>query len=341
MGALLGSVQSKRAHGSKADGQAASGLGLVGDIGGTNARFALAEAGPNGVSITGYENLLCRDYPGIQEALADYFGRVGLKSAPDGCVIAVAGPVTRGAISLTNVDWSFSEGDLRSMGFGAARLINDYVALALGAPACSGDGLRHVGGPAQGEPGETVAVAGAGTGFGVSAVGKDDRGQATLATEGGHIAFAPVDDLEIEILKVLRAEYGRVSVERILSGPGLAALHGALAKIHGEAAPDLKPHQIGEAAKAGDPACGRTVEQFFAIFGSVAGDLALALGARGGMYLGGGIAPTLAAQLEASRFRARFEDKGRFHGYLAAIPTWIITSRDCAMIGAGQALAEL
>jgi len=338
--AILGAAQSQAA--TVAPARRGHALGLVGDIGGTNARFALAEVGPDGsVALGGYRNLLCRDYPAITDAIAAYLHETGVATPPEACVIAVAGPVTNGAIHMTNFAWSFSESDLRAEGFRAARIINDYQALVMGAAACGAEGLRHVGGPSEGMADQTVAVLGAGTGFGVSALARDPFGQAVMATEGGHIAFAPVDALEIEILKALMPRYGRVSVERILSGPGLASLHTVLAEIHGETAADLTPEAIAEGAARGEAACARTVEQFCAVFGSVAGDLALALGARGGVYLGGGIAPGVADQLAASRFRQRFEAKGRFEGYLAAIPTWIITHKQAALIGAAKALAEL
>ncbi|WP_240609434.1 glucokinase [Phenylobacterium deserti] len=320
----------------------ASSFGLVGDIGGTNARFALAEISADGtIALGGYRNLLCRDYASVTDAIAAYLKDLGVAEAPGACVTAVAGPVTNGAIHMTNFVWRFSEADLRAVGFRAARIINDYQALAMGAADCGEAGLRHVGGPAAGMAEQTVAVLGAGTGFGVSALARDPFGQAVMATEGGHVAFAPVDALEIEILKRLMELYGRVSVERILSGPGLACLHTVMAEIHGETATELAPEAIAQGAAAGDEACARTVEQFCAVFGSVAGDLALALGARGGVYLGGGIAPGVADQLAASRFRERFEAKGRFQPYLAAIPTWIITHKQAALIGAAKALSDL
>jgi glucokinase len=262
----------------------------------------------------------------------------GLAAAPSQSIIAVAGPVMGGAIRLTNLGWTTSEDSMRAAGYGAVRLINDYEALALGAAHFRPADLRHAGGPTDGEPGRTLAVLGPGTGFGASALARTADGEMVLATEGGHIGFAPYDALELEVLKVLAAKFGRVSVERIVSGPGLANLHAALCEVHGEPVATVGPAAITQGARTGDAACARSVEQFCAILGGVAGDLALALGARGGVFIGGGIAPGIADLLLASRFRERFEAKGRLSAYVEAVPTWIITHPQAALISAATRL---
>ena len=313
-------------------------LGLVGDVGGTNARFALAEEGPEGLRLAAYRSLLCADHDSLESALAAYLKDVGLAAAPARSVVAVAGPVVDGTIKLTNLRWATSEADLTAAGLGPVRLINDYEALALGAAHYGPADLRHAGGPRQAEPDHTLAVMGPGTGFGASALARSSRAQVVMATEGGHIGFAPYDALEMEVLKVLAGEFGRVSVERILSGPGLASLHAALCLIHGETPVVTDPSGVTRAANQGEPTAVRTLNVFCAILGGVAGDLALALGARGGVFIGGGIAPAIADQLVASPFRRRFEAKGRLSPYVEAIPTWIITHPQAALISGATLL---
>jgi glucokinase len=261
---------------------------------------------------------------------------------PSATVLALAGPVERGAAASTNGVWRLSEAALIDFGFSAARLINDFAALALIAPWLGPEVLARVGsGPEAEGSEETIAVVGAGTGFGVSAWVRGLGGQAAAATEGGHVGFAPVDELEIEILRLLTRRFGRVSIERILSGPGLVALRSALAEIEGSSVEPMRPEEIVTRGLAGtDGLCGLTLDRFCAIYGSVAGDLALALGARGGVYLGGGVAAGMIERLRSSAFRARFIAKGRFEPYLAAIPTAVIVDPYAALRGAALALPD-
>jgi glucokinase len=315
-----------------------AGLGLVGDIGGTNARFAWIDlrypaSGPQGAL-----DLRARDHATVQDAIAAYLEQAGLEGRPAHAVLAVAGPVENGSIRFTNMDWTFSEADLVATGFASARLINDFAALAHAAANLSAEATRSIGGPGEAPRDQPIAVLGAGTGFGVSALARDGRNEAVLATEGGHIAFAPVDEVEIEVLKRLIARFGRVSVERILSGPGLCNLHQALSEVEGRGEVVDDPAAITERAAAGDNAAAATVERFCGIFGSVAGDFALALGAKGGVFIAGGIAAGIIDQLERSSFRARFEAKGRFKAYMQAIPTRVIIRPHAALVGAAQVL---
>lgn len=316
-------------------------LALVGDIGGTNARFALVElegASPRPREATG---LKVADFPSATDAIATFLASQGLDRPPQVAVIAVAGPVRGGAIDFTNSDWLLSEGDLLALGCEQARLINDYAALALAAPLLGGEDLRVVGPDVAGQTGGAIAVLGPGTGFGVSALVRDGRSEAVLSTEGGHIGFAPTDEVEIELLRRLSARHGRVSIERLLSGAGLDELHDCLQAMEGRTAGPSAPARITAAALAGDPAALRSVERFCAILGGVAGDFALAYGATGGVLVAGGIAPRIIDLLRASAFRTRFEDKGRFRDYLAAIPTRVIVRPHAALLGAARAAAEL
>ena len=232
-----------------------------------------------------------------------------------------------------------SEAELRDRGVRKVRLINDYTALALAVDHLREEDVIPIGPPGLRQGHDTVAVVGAGTGFGVGAVARGIGGSAVIATEGGHISFAPVDEIEVAILRILTRRYGRVSIERLLSGPGLVNLRAALAEIEGGAPDPIASEDIVRAADEGDGLSARALQQFCAIYGSVAGDIALVYGARGGVFLGGGIAPAIASRLQSSAFRARFEAKGRFQAYLSAIPACIIANPHAALLG-GASLAS-
>jgi glucokinase len=312
-------------------------LAVVGDVGGTHARFGLADLTRPELAIEQPLTFMCADYESGHAALTAYLDRLGVAPLPAAAAIAVAGPVVEGAISFTNMSWRLSEAGLKAFGFKRAALINDYGALALAASHLTVGDWRTVG-PDLTPPDASIAVLGAGTGFGASLLARDGRGQAIVSTEGGHIAFAPSDAVEVEVLQILAKTFGRVSVERILSGPGLANLHGALCEISGVTTACLTPADITASAMSGDKTAMETLERFCAIFGAVAGDFALSYGAQGGVYLAGGIAPRLLDILNASAFRSRFEAKGRFADYVAAIPTRVVTHPYLALLGAAHLL---
>jgi glucokinase len=313
------------------------GLGLVGDIGGTNARFALVEfdgPDPRLIEPTAYKG---EDYATAEDAIEHYLQKVGVRH-PDQAVVAVAGPIEHGSVHMTNLDWRISEDSLRRAGgFRSATLINDFTAQALAAPRLSPKDLRQIGPlPTAGEG--DLAILGPGTGFGVAGMARRHGVDTPLTTEGGHIAFAPTDEIEIEILRSLAKQFGRVSVERILSGPGMEDLHLSLADAEGRKVDPLPAKRITERAIEGCTDSLATVDRFCAILGSTAGDIALALGARGGVFIAGGIAPRIIDLLEAGPFRARFEAKGRFVDYMQAIPTHVILHPHTALIGAAVAM---
>jgi glucokinase len=315
-------------------------LGLVGDIGGTNARFALASLADGRPRLIDPQIYQCRDFATAEDAVQAYLGSRSALGRPTSAVLAVAGPVNAGSASLTNANWSISETRFsQAVRFSSTKLINDYAALALAAPLLEAEDCRAIGEATPGRPDQTVAILGAGTGFGVSALVREGAREAVLSTEGGHIAFAPVDTLELEILRVLSLRFGRVSIERILSGPGLLNLHLALCEIDGRPADCDAPKAVTLRAEAGDAGALRTLERFWAILGSVAGDFALAYGAQGGVYIGGGVAGRVFELVGAGGFRPRFEGKGRFTAYLQAIPTRMIRRpHAAALLGAAQAL---
>ncbi len=294
---------------------------LVGDIGGTNARFAITRL-VDGRPVLEHQNSFpARDYPTFLDGVRAFIDGCPIK--PTGGVIAVAGPVTDGAIDLTNSPWRVSEGELATLGLDPIRLINDFEALAWAAPVIPDADLASLGGPAEGDPDVTIAVVGPGTGFGVSALARD--------------ASAPADAVEDEVLRILRRRYDRVSIERLICGPGLLNLHRALAEIDGRETHIDDPAVITTTALADAKSpCGATLARFCAILGSVAGDIALTTGARGGVYIAGGIAPRILPFLKASPFRERFEEKGRFQPYMQAIPTRVILHKHAALLGSAR-----
>ncbi|MBS0361935.1 MAG: glucokinase [Proteobacteria bacterium] len=313
--------------------------GLVGDVGGTNARLALIDAEGRVRNLHIYPS---HNYASLNDVIADYLERtLGRKRLPR-AVIAVAGPVLDGEMEFTNLDWQVSEGDiLAQFEFEAVRLINDFAAQALACPLLNGEALRPLGPPLRSAPNEPMLVMGAGTGFGVAGLARSERGDVEVSTEGGHAAFAPSDDVEIEIWSKFRERYGRVSIERILSGRGLFELYEILAGLK-QQVPTLKNEkEVHDAAGKGDALANDTLDRFCAILGSVAGDLALSFGARGGVFVSGGIAPRMADRLASGAFRSRFEDKGRLSDYVAQIPTSLVTHPYPALIGAARELAMM
>jgi glucokinase len=316
--------------------------GLVGDIGGTNARFALAVWEGGRPVVREALTLANKDYASAEAAIEAYLGRVKVARRPERVVLAVAGPVTEGRARLTNLDWEFSEERLRAhAGFHAARLINDFAAQALGAVRLPPDGLVRLGPAVEGERHAPVAIMGPGTGFGAAALLRERGRDIVLSTEGGHIAFAPTDAMELKLLERLIARFGRVSIERILSGPGLYNLYEAMAEVSGQPAACKDQREVDAAADAGDPLARQTLERFVLILGAAAGDLALATGARGGVYITGGVAEKLVDHIVAGGFRERFEAKGRFQAYMRAIPTWLVTDGYTGLIGAAAALDQM
>ena len=310
---------------------------LVGDIGGTNARFALV----GGESRLNQPRALPRkDFASVADAIADYLAGTG-GERPEGIALAAAGPVVDGAVRFTNRGWSSSETALRELGFTQARIINDFAALAEAVGVLGPTDFQRIGPPVAGEADATAVVLGPGTGLGVGALVRRDGRAVIAAGEGGHIGFSPCDEVEFEVMRRLDAHHGRVSLERILSGPGLSALHDILQTMEGKPAPGLAAPEItNAAARTRDPACVATVERFCAILGTAAGDFAMAFGARGGVWLTGGVAQALAPMLDASPFRSRFEDKGRMGPYVSAIPTRLITDPLVALRGLAALVRE-
>lgn len=308
---------------------------LVADIGGTNARFALVDAYRR---FYAEQTLACADFPGLTAACNTFLQAVSDRR-PKRAAVAVATPITGDWIQFTNSTWSFStEAVQRELELEQLTILNDFTALALALPLLTPEERRAVGG-GEAIAGEPIALIGPGTGLGVSGLVWSGQRWIPLQTEGGHATFSPVDEREWAISRILQRQFGHVSPERLLSGPGLVNLHGALAELEGWPTEALTPADITDRALAG--ACGHcqdVLDLFCGALGTAAGNLAITLGARGGVYIGGGIVPRLGDYFVQSTFRRRFEDKGRFSSYLAAIPTWVITAANPALRGVAAAL---
>jgi glucokinase len=312
---------------------------LLGDIGGTHARLARV-AGP-GRPLQDHAIYRCADYPSLQAVMRRYIEEHALRE-PHWCAIGIANPVTGDRVRMTNLPWSFSVEQMqRELGFARLLVINDFSALALSLPVLDAGQLRQVG-PGAAIPGTPRALLGPGTGLGVSGLLPGPHGEEVpISGEGGHVTLSAADEEEVAIIAALQHRFGHASAERALSGPGLVNLYQALCRLRGvHIDPGADAALITHAGLTGECAqCVSAIEMFCSMLGTVAGNLALTLGARGGVYIGGGIVPKLGAALERSRFRERFEAKGRFTDYLHAIPTFVIeASTSPALLGASRAL---
>lgn len=319
-------------------GSHASTTWLVGDIGGTNARFGLVS--PDGTLL--HSRVLAdADYPGIAEAIEAYLADRGGLPRPRRGAIAIASPVVGDEVRMTNHPWAFSIAGLRErLSFQRLAVINDFTAQALALPHLK-EGDRAVIGGGAAQLGYPIGVLGPGSGLGVSGLIPVGKKWVPLAGEGGHATMAPYTDREGAALRALRHHLDHVSAERVLSGPGLVNLYSALAEVEGVPARQYTAAQITDEATCRDDAlCRETTEMFCAMLGTVAGNLALTLGAKGGVYIGGGIVPRLGDRFAVSQFRERFMAKGRFRDYLAAIPTYVVTHHLPAFLGCAAALME-
>jgi glucokinase len=309
---------------------------LLADIGGTNIRFALV---PEGSSQPEQEvNMLCADFRGLEEAARSYLSDRGVESVAE-AAFDVATAVTGDFIKLTNSPWAFSiEQTRRALGMDRLVVLNDFTSLALALPLLQAGQLRKIGG-GSGVPGAPLALIGAGTGLGVSGLIAYEGRWIPIQGEGGHAAFSPMDEREDGVLKALRERFGHVSTERVASGPGLVNLYESLCRLDHVAPKPLKPEHVTEAGISGsDAQCAEALRMFCAILGTAASNLVITLGARGGLYIGGGIVPRLGDYFVTSPFRARFEHKGRFSKYLAEVPAWVIQAENPALQGLAAAL---
>lgn len=318
---------------------------LVADIGGTNARFALAEPGPERPLLHDMQNLPAADFASLQQAAGHYLDSVGQR--PQRAAMAVACPVAGDDIRLTNRAWSFNRNELRAaLGVDELHILNDFGATARALPVLEPEEQVVLHGHADESLAGPVSLLGPGTGLGVALLSQcpDGRWQ-VIETEGGHISFAPLGSEERCIHEWLSARHQRVSVERVLSGRGLARIHAALAgdSPSKRETPDQRlrrPADIVAAALTGeDQAARRALARFCAVLGSVAGDAALIHGART-VVISGGIVPRFIPFLRSSAFRERFLDKGRFAAHLESVRILVVTHTAPGLLGAALALFE-
>jgi glucokinase len=312
---------------------------LLGDIGGTNARFAWqAERAAPPTEVASYP---CAEHDSLLSTIQHYLAE-HRKERPPACAIGIANPILGDFVQMTNHHWSFSISALqRSAGLKRLKVINDFTALALSLPTLQPGDLHRIGREGSAVKGAPLAVLGPGTGLGVSGLlpVAADR-FVPITGEGGHVTLAAQGEREACVVRLLEQRFGHASAERALSGPGLVNLYDAACTLADQKALPLGPADvIARARSDADPRCAEAIDLFCSFLASVAGNLALTIGARGGVYIGGGIAPRLHAQIERSAFRERFVAKGRFRDYLGAIPVFIIDAQvSPALVGAARAL---
>jgi glucokinase len=304
---------------------------LIGDIGGTNARFAIAEGG----AYRALRQVEVEHYASLHDAMADY-----LKALPEGeksglaGVLAIAGPVQGDQIALTNHAWSFSISELKaSLDLVSLAIVNDFAATAHAIPHLTPQQKFAIGPAIPGARGN-IGVVGPGTGLGMSSLIPHGDGWTLVAGEGGHATLAASTEEEFAIIRMLRKRWSHVSAERVLSGAGLVNLYEALCAIGGIEPLMLQPSEVTRhAMDRSDDICVRAFAHFCEFLGSIAGDLALTINAFGGIYIAGGILPRFRDALAASSFRQRFESKGRFSKMLSGMPTWLILVDNPGLIG--------
>ncbi len=303
---------------------------LIADIGATNARFALL-AGSD-VAVT--ETYAVADHASPVEAARAFLAGPAKDHAPRQALIAAAGPVEHGRIVLTNAAWIVDPDRIsKELAIPEVRVLNDFEAQAWALPALRPQHVVAIGTLASGARG-TMAVMGPGSGFGLAAMAFAGDVEAVLVTEGGHATLSSENRREDAIILALRLQLHHVSVERVLSGSGLINLYHAIARVDGRTVPERDSGEIVAHALAGDcHVSHEALELFCAFLGSVAGNVALTLGAHGGVFIGGGIAPRFTDFLRRSAFRERFVAKGRMSSYLAHIPTAVIVHPTPAFLG--------
>lgn len=316
---------------------------VIGDIGGTNARFAIAN--PESPGFSNAVTLQCADYASADDAIRHYLNEQSAE-APDVICLAVAGPVVDNVVSVTNNHWTL---DAKSIGadfkIEAVQLLNDFAAAACSVPYIGDEGSELIGLPDRRprlDRDFQVAIVGPGTGLGTA--GLIRRGDETypIVGEGGHVGFAPKSQVQVEILNALRSKFDRVSVERLLSGSGIENIYWALTRVHGEQRTQLSAQEIfAMSGDDGDVRATEATHMYFEILGQVAGDHALTLGATDGVFIAGGITKRHPVLLQNSGFRNAFDNKGRHRAYMEQIPTMLITHDEPGLLGAAYCAFKL
>jgi len=307
-------------------------MDLMADIGATNTRCALVDDKGEELAAEAFRNA---DFTNLTALLKSYLDHRRATDRPRRAALAVAAPILGDEVRMLNIDWHFSQSELTTeLGLAQLTVCNDFAAISWGLPYFGAADLRTIG-RGQRAAGAALATLGPGSGLGVGALVPTADGWAVVTGEGGHSTLPATTREEADVIAQIRDRYdGHCSAERVLSGPGLVNVYVALAELAGRTPPgELTPVDVTTRAKKGEPLAVKARSMFFAFLGMVAGDLALTTGARGGVFIAGGIVPQLLDEIEKSEFRARFEAKGRYASYLAAIPTHVITDPLAAFRG--------
>jgi glucokinase len=294
------------------------------DIGATNTRCALLDDKGQELAPESFDNA---DFTGVAGVLRVYLDHRRASDRPTRAALAVAAPIGGDEVQMVNIGWRFSQKALKEeLDLKRLQIVNDFAAIAWALPLLTPGDVVRVGG-GESVPRRTIAALGPGSGLGVSALVPAADSWAVMTGEGGHVAMPAATREEQDVIALLRERFdGHCSAERVLSGPGLVNLYVALAELAGRGRPTVTPEDVTNLAKQGEPLGRKTLAMFFAMLGTIAANLAVTTGAHGGVYIAGGIVPRLVDQLHKSEFRARFEAKGRYRDYLAAIPTHVITA---------------
>ena len=297
-------------------------MDLIADIGATNSRCALLDDKGRILSAEVFQNEL---FSGVEALLHAYLDHRRASDRPRRAALAVAAPILGDDVDMVNIGWRFSQARLKeSLGLHRLTVVNDFAALAWALPGLDLEDRMQIG---SGAPMTRMPLAaiGPGTGLGVACLAPTMDGWTALSGEGGHVTLAAATSEEATVIEVIRDETGHCSAERVLSGPGIVRLYIALAKLAGRDVVEIKPADVTALAQRGEPLAGKTLAMFFSLLGTTAGNLALTVGARGGVFIGGGIVPRVLDACAKSGFRDRFTAKGRYRDYLEGIPTYVIT----------------
>ncbi|WP_085297419.1 glucokinase [Cognaticolwellia mytili] len=316
-----------------------SAVNIIADIGGTNMRVAQTNEQD---AIFNVEIYACADYVGLAEVLSDFITRHQLQGKQISACLAIACPVDKDLIAMTNLPWQFSQQKLKvQLRLHELVLINDFTAIAHAIPQLDNSQKIQVG-TGHVIADKPISICGPGTGLGVANLVALNHGWLSLSGEGGHVDFAPIDQQEIKILNFLLTKYNHVSYEQLLSGLGLEQIYQALSFIQNGVASELTAKEITTKGLAKTcELCAETIAQFCRVLGSFAGNLALTLGSYGGVYIAGGIVPRFIEYFESSDFRARFEAKGRMSGFNQPIATFVVTEEQPGLMGAAAYLKQL
>lgn len=323
---------------------------LAGDIGGTKVLLQLCKFERGAHRVLAEERFESASYDGLLPLVREFLSTVGPSAAPQAACFGIAGPIT-GSVEapiarVTNLPWVVEALPLsKQVGIPRVRLINDFQAVGYGIEMLGQDDLVVLQ-SGEAKPGGPCAVIGAGTGLGQALRVWHDDHYEVVPTEGGHVDFAPTDDLQVDLLRYLREHHGRVSCERIVSGPGIASLYAFLAEREGKGG-DLRqdedaPATITTAAlQRNDPIAVAALQLFVKIYGAHSGNVALSYLATGGVYIAGGIAPKILPALRDGTFMRAFKDKGRMSSLLVAMPVYMVMNERVGLLGAALAASRL